>query len=117
MIEGLKIEMSSEQLAGRLAERIRWHEQTIEAYREALLQTEVRGRAHRNRSVLEHQVREHQEQTAVLSLLREHLIPGEVYRLTECDLRFADLVPDPYLGSFVRPELDEEGAEVSADPA
>jgi hypothetical protein len=31
VIEGLKIERSSEQLAGRLAERIRWHAQTIEA--------------------------------------------------------------------------------------
>jgi hypothetical protein len=44
--------------------------------------------------MIEHEMREHQEAAAVLTLLREHLIPDEIYRLNEHDLRFADLVPE-----------------------
>ena len=30
----------------------------------------------------------------MLTMVREHLIPDEIYRLTEMDLRFADLVAE-----------------------
>jgi hypothetical protein len=36
---------------------------------------------------------DHLEQAAFLILLRDHLVPGEVYRLAEEDLRLADIVP------------------------
>lgn len=44
--------------------------------------------------MIEHEMRQHQEEAATLTMLREHLIPDEIYRLTETDLRFADLVPE-----------------------
>lgn len=116
MIEGLKIEMSTDQLSARLAERILWHQQTVDAYEEELSRSRGGSRDGR-RNVLEQEMREHQEQVVVLSLLRDHLIPNEVYRLMENDLRFADLAPDPYLGGFIRPRFAEESAEVSGEPA
>jgi hypothetical protein len=115
VIEGLKIDMSTEQLAARLTERIRWHQETVAEYDRVFRESQGKGRQRRSRAVLAHEMREHQEQVAVLSLIREHLVPGEVYRLTECDLRFADLAPDPYLGSFVPPRFDEESEEASVD--
>ena len=47
--------------------------------------------------MIEHEMREHREQAGVLEMLRDHLVPGEVYELGEMDLRFADLVPDFHL--------------------
>lgn len=116
MIEGLKVEMSTEQLAARLAERILWHQQTVEAYERELACSKATAQDDRRQCALEHEMREHQEQVAVLSLLRDHLIPNEVYRLMENDLRFADLAPDPYMGGFIRPQFAEESAEGSGEP-
>lgn len=44
--------------------------------------------------IIEHEMRQHQERAATLTMLREHLIRNETYRLTETDLRFADPVPE-----------------------
>jgi hypothetical protein len=95
MIDGLKVLMSSEELAQRLAERILWHQQTAKEYEEELRNpgTDAEREA-TPEHVLEHEMREHQEQAATLTLLRDHLVPNEIYRLNEMDLRFADLVPE-----------------------
>jgi hypothetical protein len=38
----------------------------------------------------------HAERLALLTFLRDHLVAGEVYRLDEEDLKFAELLPDRY---------------------
>jgi hypothetical protein len=95
MIDGLKVRMTAEELARRLDERVAWH-------RRAAAEFEVeRRRPHVDREdplmpdhAIEHDRREHLEQAGLLAMLRDHLVPGEIYELGEMDLRFADLVPE-----------------------
>jgi hypothetical protein len=95
MVDGLKVLMSSEELAQRLSERILWHQQMVEEYEEERANAGTHDEAASvPEHVLEHQMHEHQEQAATLTMLRDHLIPKEIYGLTESDLRFADLVPE-----------------------
>ena len=95
MIDGLKIRMTAEELTTRLTERIAWHEAAAREYAAALSNTpEGAADGDTPEHLLEHEMREHRDQAGVLAMVRDHLIPGEVYLLSELDLRFADLVPD-----------------------
>lgn len=95
MIVGLKVRMTSDELARRLAERIDWHQLAAAEYEEAWRRPRVdRDDPLMPEHMIEHEMREHREQAGVLGMLRDHLVPGEVYELGEMDLRFADLVPD-----------------------
>ncbi len=53
---------------------------------------ELRGRGSPRRG-LEQQHQQHLERAELLTFLRNHLVSGEVYRLSEEDLRFAELLP------------------------
>ncbi len=98
MIDGLKVRMTSEELAGRLAERIEWHRRAAAEFEAEWRRPDVeREDPLVPEHMIEHEMREHREQAGVLGMLRDHLIPGEVYQLGEMDLRFADLVPDFHL--------------------
>jgi hypothetical protein len=70
MIDGLKLTMTGEQLIAKLDERILVH-QTSEQHDEA-----------------------RQRRVDTLTLIRDHIVLDEVYRLGEYDLRFADLLPE-----------------------
>jgi hypothetical protein len=95
MIDGLKVQMSSEELARRLEVRIQWHQQMAAEYEEELRRPEAqRDDPLMPEHMIEHEMREHQEEAATLTVVRDHLIPNETYRLSEQDLRFADLVPE-----------------------
>lgn len=108
MIDGLRIRMPSEELATRLDERIRWHRQCVGHYAAQLRRADSRLQDPvMPDQVLEHEMREHRQQAAMLTLIREHLIPGEIYCLDEADLQFADLVPDVLLDA----EQDDEGPD------
>jgi hypothetical protein len=95
MIDGLKVQMTTEALRARMTERIAWHRRAA-----AEFEAEWRRREGDREDplmpghMLEHEMREHREQAGLLELLRDHLVPGEVYQLGEMDLRFADLVPE-----------------------
>lgn len=107
MIDGLKIEMTTAELSERIAERVRWHQQAAEdCERIARRLPPDDDEEPMRRRVMEHGGREHREQARMLEMLRDHLVPNEVYRLTELDLRFADLVVDCLC---VPPELTEPG--------
>ena len=43
---------------------------------------------------LERKIRQHRERAQALLFLGQHIMPDEVYRVTETDLRAADLLPD-----------------------
>ena len=106
MIDGLKIEMTSDELFTRLTTRIAFHKDGAAGLEERLRGEDHAGEAHgmdarapfqvtgdAPRHMLEHARDDHYEQAQFLELLREHLIRGEVYRLDEEDLRVADLTP------------------------
>jgi hypothetical protein len=97
VIEGLKIQMTAAELGRRLTERIAWHTASARELDEDLQRPESDRRDRLTpEHIVEHDMLEHEEQAEVLTLLRDHLIQGEVYCLSETDLRFADLTPDIY---------------------
>jgi hypothetical protein len=95
MIDGLKVQMTTEALRARLADRIAWHQRAAAEFEAEWRRPEGdRDDPPMPGHMLEHEMREHQEQAGLLELLRDHLVPGEIYQLGEMDLRFADLVPE-----------------------
>jgi hypothetical protein len=109
MIEGLKLDVRAEELVAKLDERVAMHRAKAEAYGAQLRRlgdigpdpededvvAELRGRGSPRHS-LERKHHEHTERVALLTFLRDHLVGGEVYRLSDEDLRFAELLPDRY---------------------
>jgi hypothetical protein len=103
MIDGLKIEMTSDELFARLSDRIAHHQMGAAEFNERLQQEDRVEAADAvdleepasltPRHMLEARRDEHREQAGFLELLRSHLVRGEVYRLGEEDLRVADLTP------------------------
>jgi hypothetical protein len=94
MIEGLKVQMTSEELARRIDQRIDWHEARAAEYERELLMSPTSADAAAPDQLVEAELQEHREQAGILTLLRDYLLPGEIYLLGEMDLRFADLVPE-----------------------
>jgi len=109
MVEGLKLDVRAEELVARLDERVSAHRAKVDAYAAQLRRlgdigpdpddddgmAELRGRGSPRRS-LEQKHQQHTERAALLTFLRDHLVAGEIYRLSEEDLRFAELLPDRY---------------------
>lgn len=117
MIDGLKVRMTSDELAGRLAGRIDWHTRAAAEYEEEWRRPDVdREDPLMPEHMIEHEMREHREQAGVLEMLRDHLVPGEVYELGEMDLRFADLVPDFHLEYTAPRRRASEAAGPGRDP-
>ena len=95
MIDGLKIQMSSEELASRLTQRAEWNEATASGFDAQLrLRPADRDDPLMADQILEHESIEHRARATTLRLLRDHLVPGEIYLLGEQDLQFADLIPE-----------------------
>ena len=106
MIHGLKLDVPAEELVTRLDERIARHRAKVDAYQAQLHRlgeigpdpedddpvAELRGRGS-PRSGLERKRQEHLERVELLTFLRQHLVTAETYRLSEEDLRFAELLP------------------------
>ena len=110
MIEGLKLDVKAEELIQRPEERIAHHRSKAESYGlqleklgeiQPIVEEEedvlslTRGRES-PRITLERKVKEHSDRAAILKFLRDHVVPGEVYRLSEHDLRLAEILPDRY---------------------
>ena len=106
MIQGLKLDVPAEELIARLDERVAMHRTKVEAFDAQLRRlgeigpdpddddvlAELRGRGS-PRHGLEQKHQQHLERAELLTFLRNHLVAGEVYRLSEEDLRFAELLP------------------------
>lgn len=109
MIEGLKLDVRAEELVARLDERVAVHQAKADAYSAQLrrlgaigpdpedddVMADLRGNGSPRHS-LERKHQQHSERIALLTFLRDHLVPGEVYRLSQEDLRFAEFLPDRY---------------------
>ena len=110
MIEGLKLDVSAEELAQRLSRLSAWHESRASGCDDRLrrlgeINAELQnldscldrlgwaGGCARLSAALERKRTHHRERASVLEFLRDHLVKGEVYRLDVQDLRFAGLLP------------------------
>jgi hypothetical protein len=98
MINGLKLTMHGEALKARVGERIGRLEAAIEQYREGLKMNpkdQTDDHPALPDHMLENMIGECQERIAALTLIRDHIVPGEVYLLDQADLQFAELLPPP----------------------
>ena len=110
MIEGLRLDVSAEELARRLSELIAWHESRASGCGHRLRRLgEIKngiqnidgrlddlcwdGGYDRLTQALAGKLMHHRERASLLEFLRDHLVEGEVYRLDLQDLRFAGLLP------------------------
>ena len=105
MIDGLRIDVPSDELLRHLDERVRHHHaraieceakiKRIEALQSAPDEDEGPfgtcwpGYAHE----LERRAARHRDREALLMFFRDHVIAHEIYRLTESDLKSLELLP------------------------
>ena len=109
MIEGLKLDVRTEELKTRIGARIAEHQAKVDGYARQLQRlvdigpdpeddsvlSEFRGGGS-PRSAVERKHQQHSERVALLTFLRDHLVEGEIYRLSQEDLRFAEFLPDRF---------------------
>lgn len=97
MIEGLKLTITGADLRRRLNERIRWHEKRRDEFEHALIPSDdpESMAAQLPDHIIEHMRDEHDSRADVLTLIHDHLLETETYRLGEADLMFAEMIPRP----------------------
>ena len=98
MINGLKLTMHGEALKARVGERITRLEAAIERSR-ADMEMDPKDQTEDHPALPEHMLEsmidECEKRIASLTLIRDHIVPGEVYLLDQRDLQFAELLPPP----------------------
>ena len=98
MIDGLKLIMQGEALKAKVAKRIRQHETAVERYR-ADLKMDPKDQTEEHpllpEHMLEDMIDERLERIAALTLIYDHVSPGETYLLDQADLQFAEMLPPP----------------------
>lgn len=92
MIEGLKIQIGSDELKKHLEARAEYHSQKVEFYKgqvKSLSDGGVGRTFHSNDPVgsLQGSVKEHANKMAYFKFMAEHLVPSEMYRISEHDLQ------------------------------
>jgi hypothetical protein len=97
MIEGLKLTMTGEEIRTALDARIRVHERRAEHWHhEAERTPESQTEEHPllPEEMCENEAEEERWRVDVLTFIRDHIEPSEVYRLDEDDLAFGELLPE-----------------------
>jgi hypothetical protein len=111
MIDGLKLTMTGEELRKRLDERVKRHERLVAWYkREATREPDP---ANAEDCVLPEHMCEYEEEfhdwrAQALAYIREHIEGGEVYRLSEADLAFGEILPEKP-GMVEQDDYEREG--------
>ena len=98
MIDGLKLTLTGEEIRNLIEQRAAEHRMLAthwngEAARTPEDQTEDKPLLPEH--MCEHEAGHHEWRAEVLTFLRDHLDPSEIYSLSECDLEFAELLPPP----------------------
>lgn len=103
MIEGLKIDVPSTELKEHLAARASHHGERVAFYlgqakhlsqglKDLDLEDESEAQAYSNsgqrdpRDSMRQSAKSHQDRQMFFQFMADHLVPGEVYRLTEADI-------------------------------
>lgn len=98
MIEGLKIDVPSDELQKHLEERAQHHREKADWYqsqRDALVaggERQQQGVTNDPVSSLEASTRSHRDRSAFFAFLADHVVLDEMYRLPESDLTRLELV-------------------------
>jgi hypothetical protein len=101
MIEGIHCDVGAEEMRERLAERIAYHQSKVEFYSRSAKELADNGLAETGHSRdpardIREKATEHQRHVGFLSFIREHLVPGETYRLGEQDMRRLGFIEGGY---------------------
>jgi hypothetical protein len=112
VIEGLKLTMTGVQLRTTIEGRIRWHQSEVRRMSKQLKNPHADDESSYPQQMLENEMTRAERQVELLTFIRDYVVPDEVYRLGEFDLRFADLLPeeDPWDCGCVPPALLAGGA-------
>lgn len=97
LIEGLKVEVSGHELADWLRERVIAHRDKATEYRrqlDVLGQSNVGQFSGDPRTGLQQKVDEHARKADHFSFMADHLKTTALYRLTERDLIFVEIIND-----------------------
>ena len=112
MIDGLKLTLTGEELRKLIGVRAAEHRTKAARWkRESEAASDgSAGSTEFPQHICEHEAERHDWRTRVLTFIRDHVDPSEVYRLAESDLEFAELLPpapawledEEELGPFAR---------------
>ena len=97
MIDGLKLTMTGEEIRSLIQERITDHRLRVAHWTEEAARTledQTEDHPLLPEHMCENEAERHEWRADVLTFLRDHLDPSEVYRLGEADLEFAGLLPE-----------------------
>ena len=95
MIDGLRLTIPGEELRRRLEERIADHRHRAEDWKHEQARTpeEQTEESLLPEQMCENEAERHEWRADVLEFIREHVEGGEIYRLGEADLAFAEVLP------------------------
>src|SRR5687767_11848511 len=105
MIEGLKIDVTSEELKTHLDERAKYHRQKADWY-SSQVESLRSGGLGQNRGSndpigsLEASLAAHRDKASYFAFLAQHLIAGEAYRLSQEDLAAIEVASRYFPGFF-----------------
>ncbi len=112
MIDGLKLTFSGDELRTLLDDRIRDHEEEADRW----TREENRTKADETEEapllpteMCEYEAERHRWRVSVLTFIRDHLEPGETYRLDSTALDFGELLP-PMPADVAQQEYEERTA-------
>src|ERR1700704_3567383 len=96
MIDGLKIELKSDELKTTIQSRADHHKAKVKFYEEQVVALQEQGvsQAHITNDPitgLKNSAQEHRKQYAFFSFVADHIIPNEIYRIDEYGLTRLEL--------------------------
>jgi hypothetical protein len=97
MIEGLKLTVTGEELQTLLAQRMEEHQRRAEGWKREQARTpeqETDDEPLLPDHMCANEAERHEWRADVLGFIRDHIDSSEVYRLSEADLAFGELLPD-----------------------
>ena len=99
MIDGLKLAMSGDEVISRLTDRMDRIRAIVGIKRDAIAGNGPPPRTDYVVQVpaetVEEEIRQHEHRIQVLSIVRDHILRGEIYLVGKKDLEFGELLPDP----------------------
>ena len=96
MIDGLRLTITGEELRRLLDERIEEHERCVARWKRQQARApeeQTEDEPLLPEHMCEHEAERHEWRADVLGFIRDHIEAAEVYRLSEADLLFGELLP------------------------
>lgn len=96
MIDGLKLTMTGEEIRSLIEQRAAEHRTRATNWKREAARTpedQTEDRLLMPERMCEHEAGQHEWRAEVLTFVRDHVDPSEIYQLGEWDLDFAELLP------------------------